>query len=103
MMRGMTIVISGEQWQRQFGMRSARQMANLLGGLAKRVDLACFRKHRRGPKKPAPKRRKFKGKGHVSTGRVLAESRGRELCVYLNHPWEAASASFLVAAREGVK
>ena len=87
MMRGMTVVISNEQWQRQFGTRSARQMANLLVALAKRVDLACFQKHRRGPKKPVPKRTKFKGKGHVSTGRVLAESRGRklrELCVYLN-------------------
>ena len=80
MMRGMMVVISDEQWQRQFGKPSARQMANILVALAKRVDLACFRKHRRGPKKPQPKRTKFRGKGHVSTARVLAESRGREFC-----------------------
>ena len=83
MMRGMMVVISDEQWQRQFGKRSARQMANMLVALAKRVDLACFRKHRRGPKKPTPKRTKFKRKGHVSTARILAESRGRELCYQL--------------------
>ena len=78
MMRGMMVVISDEQWQRQFGQRSARQMSNILVALAKRVDLACFRKHRRGPKKPRPKRTRFKRKGHVSTARILAESRGRE-------------------------
>lgn len=81
MMRGMMIVISDEQWQRQFGTRSARQMSNILVTLAKRVDLACFCKHRRGPKKPTPKRTKFKRKGHVSTARILAESRGGELCL----------------------
>ncbi len=81
MMRGMSVVIAEEHWQRQFGKRSARQMANILVALAKRVNLACFRKHRRGPKKPRPKRTKFKNKGHVSTARILAESRGRELCL----------------------
>jgi IS4 transposase len=81
MMRGMLVVISDEQWQRQFGRRSARQMSNILVALAKRVDLACFRKHRRGPKKPRPKRTRFKTKGHVSTARILAESRGREFCL----------------------
>jgi len=81
MMRGMLVVISDERWQRQFGQRSARQMANILVALAKRVDLACFRKHRRGPKKPRPKRTRFKRKGHVSTARVLAASRGREFCL----------------------
>ena len=80
MMRGMTVVISNEQWQRQFGRQSARQMSNVLVALATRVDLACFRKHRRGPKKPRPKRTRFKRKGHVSTARILAESRGRGLC-----------------------
>jgi IS4 transposase len=78
MMRGMLVVISDEQWQRQFGQLSARQMSNMLVALAKRVNLACFRKHRRGPKKPRPTRTRFKRKGRVSTARILAESRGRE-------------------------
>jgi IS4 transposase len=81
MMRGMVVLTSDQQWQRQFGQRSARQMSNILVALAKRVDLACFRKHRRGPKKPGPKRTRFKRKRHVSTARILAQSRGREFCL----------------------
>ena len=79
MMRGMMVAISDKHWQRQFGNRTEHQMANLLVALAKRVDLECFRKHRRGPKKPRPKRTKFKEKTHVSTARILEESRGREI------------------------
>jgi IS4 transposase len=80
MMRGMMVAIPDEQWQRQFAKRSEQQMANVLMALAKRVNLECFRKNRRGPKKPSPERTKFKRQPHVSTARVLAGSRGRELC-----------------------
>jgi IS4 transposase len=76
MMRGMMVGISDEQWQRAFGRLSARQMTNALTALARHVDLECFRKSRRGPKRPRPKRTKFKSKTHVSTARILAESRG---------------------------
>ena len=79
MMRGMMVAISDKHWQRQFSKRTAHQMANLLLALAQRVDLECFRKHRRGPKKPRPKRTKFKNKTHVSTAQILEESRGREI------------------------
>jgi IS4 transposase len=79
MMRGMMVAISDDRWKRQFATLTARQMANVLLGLAKRVKLRCFRKSRRGPKKPRPKRTKFKRKTHVSTARILAESRGREI------------------------
>ena len=79
MMRGMTVAISPRDWQRAFGSLSARQMAKLLIDLAKRVRLECFRKTPRGPKKPRTKRTKFKGKGHVSTARILQESRGRPI------------------------
>jgi IS4 transposase len=79
MMRGMMVAIPDEHWQRQFGRRTATQMANLLLALAKQVDLESFRKHRRGPKKPRSKRTKFKRKRHVSTARILKESRGREI------------------------
>lgn len=78
MMRGMMVAIGTDRWQRQFGKLSARQMANLLVALAQRVKLERFRKHRRGPKKPRPKRTRFKGKSHVSTARILAESRGKD-------------------------
>lgn len=79
MMRGMTVAIPDEHWQRQFGQRTATQMANLLLALAKQVDLDSFRKNRRGPKKPRNKRTKLKRKRHVSTARILRESRGREI------------------------
>jgi IS4 transposase len=79
MMRGMMVAIPDEHWHRQFGQRTDHQMTNLLIAIAKRVDLECFRKHRRGPKKPRPKRTKFKSKTHVSTARILEESRGREI------------------------
>ncbi len=80
MMRGMMVAIPDEQWQRRFGKRSVQQMANVLKALAKRVNLECFRKSPRGPKKPPPERIKFKRQPHVSTARVLAEARGRKLC-----------------------
>ncbi len=76
MMRGMMVAIPDTQWQRQFGQLTPRQMANLLVRLAARVDLECFRKHTRGPKKPKPKRTKYKRKTHVSTARILNQSRG---------------------------
>jgi IS4 transposase len=76
MMRGMLVAIDDAQWQRQFGQLTPRQMANLLIQLARQVNLVCFKKHRRGPKKPQPKRTKYKDQPHVSTARVLAESRG---------------------------
>ena len=79
MMRGMMVQIPDSQWQRQFGRRSAQQMANVLVALAKHVNLECFRKHPRGPKKPRPKRTKFKSKTHVATARILFESRGTEM------------------------
>lgn len=79
MMRGMMLAIPGEHWQRQFGERTAAQIANLLLALAKNVDIESFRKHRRGPKKPRNKRTKFKHKRHVSTARILKASRGREI------------------------
>jgi IS4 transposase len=79
MMRGMMVAIPDQHWQRQFGRRTATQMANLLLALAKQVDLESLRKNRRGPKKPRSKRTKFKRKRHVSTARILQESRGREI------------------------
>jgi IS4 transposase len=79
MMRGMMVAIPDEHWQRQFGQRTAHQMANLLLALAKHVDLECFRKHRRGPKIPRRPRTKFKRKPHVSTARILEASRGRAI------------------------
>lgn len=79
MTRGVTIAISCDHWKRAFGNLSTRQMANLLIALAKRVRLECFTKNRRGPKKPRPPRTSFKDQPHVSTARILNESRGRKI------------------------
>lgn len=81
MMRGMLVAIPAEKWRRQFGKLTPRQMVNVLVALAKRVNLNCFRKYRRGPKKQPPPRKKYKRKPHVSTARVLAASRGRKVCL----------------------
>lgn len=79
MMRGMMIAIPVERWQRAFAHLSARQMASLLLELARHVNIECFRKTTRGPKKPRTERTKYKRTPHVSTARVLRESRGREI------------------------
>jgi IS4 transposase len=71
--RGMMIAIPSPHWTDAFGNRSAKQMAELLKALAKQVNLHHFRKHRRGPKKPRPKRVFYKRTPHVSTARILAE------------------------------
>jgi hypothetical protein len=81
MSRGMMVAIPDQRWQRQFGKLTAYQMSNILLKLAKKVDLRSYRKSRRGPKKPPKKRIKFKGKGHVSTARILEESGAREICL----------------------
>jgi IS4 transposase len=73
MMRGMMVAIPDRHWERQFGGLGPHQMAKLLIDLAKRVNLKHFEKDRRGPKKPRPKRTKFKRKTHVSTARIIAQ------------------------------
>jgi len=76
MTRGLEVAVDDRDWQRAFGKLTPTQMANTLVRLAKKVRLECFKKHRRGPKKPTPKRTKYKESTHVSTARILAESRG---------------------------
>jgi hypothetical protein len=50
-------------------------MAELLIELAQKVRLSAFRKHRRGPKKPQPKRQHDPKRPHVSTARLIADRR----------------------------
>ena len=71
--RGMMIAIPSPDWTAAFGDRTAKEMAGLMKALAKRVNLQHFQKHRRGPKKPMPKRVFYKRTPHVSTARILAE------------------------------
>jgi len=70
--RGMMIALPAEQWE-VFRALSMSQMATILKGLARRVRLAAFRKHPRGPKKASPKRRSDPKHPHISTARILAQ------------------------------
>jgi len=76
--RGMMIAIPEPEWK---GFESIRPdaLAQLLVDLAGRVKLARFRRHARGPKKPVPKRTRYTTHTHISTARLLAKSRERNL------------------------
>lgn len=71
--RGMMIVLPPPCWEEEFGGLTVAQMASELIVLAKKVNLAHFRKHPRGPKKPPPKKFNKKHRSHVSTKRVLEQ------------------------------
>lgn len=68
--RGMMIAIPEPHW-RSFRELEQDELIELLQFLAGKVNLSRFQKHRRGPKKPPPKRHNDKGKPHVSTARLL--------------------------------
>jgi hypothetical protein len=70
--RGMMIAIPEKHW-RVFGKMSAAALAGTLRALAAKVKLAAFRKHPRGPKKPAAKKVRKKDQPHVATARLLAQ------------------------------
>jgi hypothetical protein len=68
---GMMIAVGAKQWVIFHAMPLA-QFVEVLLQLAANVKLSKFRKHRRGPKKPRPKRDKYPNQPHVSTARLLA-------------------------------
>lgn len=67
---GMDIAVPEEAWK-DFQTMPARKLSEALRKMARGVDLARFRKHKRGPKKPRPKRKSGTGSTHVSTARLL--------------------------------
>jgi Transposase DDE domain len=67
---GMDIAVPDDAWA-DFQTMTARRLSQALQQLARGVDLARFRKHKRGPKKPRPKRKSGEGSTHVSTARLL--------------------------------
>jgi IS4 transposase len=68
--RGMMIAIPQPHWEVFVEMSMAR-FVKTLRYLAGKVHLPAFRKHPRGPKKPATKRQSSKDQPHVSTARLL--------------------------------
>lgn len=74
--RGMMIAIPEDEWA-VFADLPPSAMGRVLLGLAAKVRLAKFRKHRRGPKRPQPKRASGAKVSHVSTAKLLAERKRR--------------------------
>ncbi len=68
---GMSLIVPEEDWT-IFIQGSVAEVSTALLYLASKIDLAKFKKHKRGPKKPTTPKEKFKGKTHVSTARLLA-------------------------------
>lgn len=73
---GMSIAIEPSAWA-PFQTCSAATLAKELTRVAKEVDLRKLKRHPRGEKKPVPKRTRFRDETHVSTARLLADSRKR--------------------------
>jgi IS4 transposase len=74
--RGMMIAIPADEWVVFAGL-TASALGEILKGLAAKVRLSTLRKHRRGPKRPRPKRASGAKISHVSTARLLADRKRR--------------------------
>lgn len=77
--RGLDLVLNGGDWAQAFACLTPAQLARHLERIAETVDLSRYRKHKRGPQKPPPKLIKTK-RNHVSTARVLSQSRSQAPC-----------------------
>jgi Transposase DDE domain len=70
---GMDVALDEELWV-PFQSMSANELAAKLKEYAGNVRLSAFKRHPRGPKKPAPRRTKYANDTHVSTARLLARA-----------------------------
>lgn len=68
---GMMIAIPPSHWKK-FRALTPAEMAQTLTMLAAKANLRRYQKHPRGPKKPPPKKSKYKNGGHVSTAKLIA-------------------------------
>ncbi len=69
---GMMIAIPADEWV-IFREMSVATLAKVLKQLAQQVNLAAYRRHRRGPKKPRPDRTSHKEEPHIATARLLRD------------------------------
>lgn len=67
---GMMIAIPPGEWS-PIAALTAKAFARWLKDIAGRVDLARYRKTPRGPKKPPPRKSRYRNGGHVSTHKLL--------------------------------
>lgn len=75
-MEGMLTAINQEEWDNQVP-HDPRGIAAFLRRVSRHVDVRSYRKSVRGPKKPAPKRKRCKAGTHVSTHRLLQTRKQR--------------------------
>jgi hypothetical protein len=68
---GMMVAIPPAEWL-VFQEFSPAQVARVLREIAGHVSIQRYRKTPRGPKKPPPKRRRYKNGEHVATSRIIA-------------------------------
>jgi hypothetical protein len=73
----MMIAIPAAHWE-AFTRCSDAELAGVLKDLAQRMDLKRYPKHKRGPKKPPPKRSAYKNGAHVATAKILASRKTRK-------------------------
>jgi hypothetical protein len=71
---GMMVQIPPEKWT-PIRKLSLKEFAGLMKDLAIRIDPARYPKTKRGPKKPATAKKKYRNGGHVSTAEILAKRR----------------------------
>ena len=69
---GMMIALPPRRWQ-VFARMDAREFAKMLKEIAGHADLERYRKSPRGPKKPPPKKSRYRNGGHVSTHKLLTD------------------------------
>ena len=69
---GMMIALPPARWKVFRGI-TVPTFAKVLKKIAVHVDLAMYRKSPRGPKKPPPKKGRYRNGGHVSTHKLLAD------------------------------
>jgi hypothetical protein len=67
---GMMVALPPPRWAR-FRRLGPAEFAAALQEIAAHVELARYRKSKRGPKKPPPKRNRYQNGGHVSTHKLL--------------------------------
>lgn len=72
---GMLIAVPAQDWE-VFAVMSAERFAAALVNMAGRIDRRKYAKHKRGPKRPQPKKIPAKRCHHVSTARILAARNG---------------------------
>ena len=70
---GLEIAVGDAYWTKRYGELSPRDMARELLRIARQAVPVCYRKHKRGPKKPPPKMNKRK-RNHIATARLLNAS-----------------------------